>query len=149
MIRKQISALALLALLGSAQNAGAITILSGDVDGFGFTSPNDYENAQNGDPDTDGDGLIEAGEFLPDLDNDGHVQYYGNDQFDNREADEKSSAVGAQWTDISLEDYYNYPGTGWFGDSPADDVVFTFLFDVPEVGDADYGVNHFINFIFG
>lgn len=131
-------------LIGHSSSAYAISMLIGDVDGFGFYSPNTYENAQDGLPDVDGDGIIEPNEYLPDLDNDGHVWVNGHDEFDNRSASEAAATDGAQFTDISLEDYYN-----GFGDSPADDALFTFEFLVPELGDLDYGVDHFINFIFG
>ncbi len=144
MKRNLIAASSTLALMLASGQAGAVTMLIGDVDGFGFTNPNAYESAQNTNPDTDGDGIIEAGEYLPDLDNDGHVWVNGHDEFDNRSAAEASATNGAQWTDISLEDYaYS------FGDSPANNALFTFDFAVPVFGDSDYGVDHFINFIFG
>ncbi len=137
-----------MALLPST--AFSITSLIGDVDGFGFVNPNDsWESAQNTDPDTDGDGILEAGEFLPDIDNDGAVHVGGNDEFDNRSASEKAATTGAQWTDISLEDFYDYPGDGAFGDSPADDAQFTFSFTAPVSGDPDFGADHFINVLFG
>jgi len=134
-----------------ATNANAVTMLIGDVDGFGFTNPNIYENAQGGDPDTDGDGLIEPGEFLPDLDGDGKVHVTRSDEFDNRSASEASSTIGAQWTDVSLEDFYTDPSDQDpnFGDSPGDDAEFTFVFGVPVLGDSDFGVDHYINFVFG
>lgn len=122
----------------------AVQTLIGDVDGFGFVNPNQYESAQGGLPDTDGDGIIEAGEYLPDLDNDGHVHVSGHDEFDNRSAIEASATNGAQWTDISMEDLY-----GTFGDSPADDAFFHFEFTKPVLGDSDYGVDHYINVLFG
>jgi len=129
--------------------ANALTMLIGDADGFGFINPNQWESAQNTHPDADGDGIIEAGEYLPDLDNDGYVRVTGNDQFDNRSPAEKSSGTGAQWTDVSLEDNYDYPGDGSFGDSPADSAFFRFLFTAPISGHDDYGVDHYINLIFG
>lgn len=140
------TAVLLFTFLMLTQSASAVTMLIGDVDGFGFTNPNAYESAQNSDPDTDGDGIIEEGEFLPDLDNDGSSHVNGHDEFDNRSAAEAASTDGAQWTDISLEDYY-----GDFGDAPADDAFFTFdfNFDLPELGDSDYGVVHYINLLFG
>ena len=132
-----------LAVLSSA--ALGVTTLIGDVDGFGFVNPNaSWQSAQNTSPDTDGDGVIESGEYLPDLDNDGAVHVGGNDEFDNRSVSEQAATNGAQWTDISLEDYY-----GTFGDSPADDAFFNFTFAVPLSGDSDYGVDHYINVLFG
>lgn len=139
-----ITAVSFSAMMAASTQVGAVTMLIGDVDGFGFSNPNQYQSAQNTDPDTNGDGIIGAGEYLPDLDNDGHVWVNGNDQFDNRSSAEANATNGAQWTDISLEDFYN-----GFGDAPADDALFTFSFDVPTLGDVDFGVDHFINFIFG
>ena len=129
-----------------ANTASAVSILIGDVDGFGFTNPNQWESAQNTDPDTNGNGIIEEGEYLPDLDNDGHTWVFRHDEFDNRSSAEKNSIVGAQWTDISLENYYD-----GFGKSPADDAYFHFDFslDMPTLGDSDYGVAHYINLLFG
>jgi len=106
--------------------ASAITLLIGDVDGFGFASPNSYQNAQGGLPDTNGNGIIEPDEYLPDLDGNGHVHVGGHDEFDNRSVLEVASTQGAQWTDVSLERNY-----GSFGRHPADDVELTFDFTVP------------------
>ncbi len=132
-----------------AQAASAVTITIGDVDGFGFVNPNSWENAQGGSPDTNGNGIIEDGEFLPDLDDDGHVWVTGSDEFDNRSAAEIAATDGAQWTDVSLENYFDHNGAGTFGLHPADDALFTFTFTAPTLGDSDYGVDHFINLIFG
>ncbi len=68
----------------------------------------------------------------------------GQDEFDNRSGSEAAATNGAQWTDISLENGYN-----GFGDNPADDAFFTFNFVVPTLGAADYGVDHYINVLFG
>ena len=145
MKNKILNLLYVLSLLSVTTSASAITMLIGDVDGFGYTNPNTYNaSSGNGIPDTDGDGIIEAGEYLPDLDGDGYVWVNGADEFDNQSATESSSTNGAQWTDISLENNYND-----FGLNPADDALFIFEFDAPELGDSDYGVDHFINFILG
>jgi hypothetical protein len=113
----------------------AVSIINGDVDGFGFIDPNSlYDSAQGSFPDTDGDGIIEAGEFLPDLNDDGAVNTI--DTFDNRSIAESSSTLGAQWTDQSLV---------YQGSLPS----FTFNFSVPTIGDPDYEVDHYINLIFG
>lgn len=130
---------AALPLLTTSQ-AGAVTQLIGDIDGFGFApaglvratpAPHDQP------ADTDGDGIIEAGEFLPDLNQDGAVSGVP-DTFDHRSAAEAAATNGAQWTDRSLQ------GTG-----AADGATFTFTFTVPTLGMNDFGVDHFINFIFG
>jgi len=118
-------------------SVSAVTILIGDVDGFGFVNPNSYSNAQGGAPDTDGDGIIEAGEFLPDLAGVGAVNTL--DVFDNRSAAEMAATNGAQWTDRSLQAATTSPHLK----------SFTFSFAVPTLGDPDHGVDHFINLIFG
>jgi len=124
--------------------AFAVTLLIGDVDGFGFTSPDSYQSAQNGLADTNRNGIIEPGEYLPDLDGDGHVHVGGHDEFDNRLDWEKVGANGAKWTDVSLENRYN--GLGRY---PADNVEFIFDFIIPIQGQVDYGADHFINLVFG
>jgi len=139
-------------MLCIAVSASALTMLIGDVDGFGFDNPNAYNSAQGGLPDTDGDGIIEAGEFLPDLDGDGNTHVTRHDEFDNRSTAEKNSTVGAQWTDISLEDgYYDFDGNGVPDPFPADEAFFRFDFSssIPTLGDSDYGVAHYINLLFG
>ena len=82
----------------------AYTKTVGDIDGFGFNNPNNYQSAQGSDPDTNGNGIIEPGEFLPDQDSNGAVNVSGQDQFDNRSSTEKAASKGEQYTDISLQD---------------------------------------------
>ncbi len=134
-----------LVLLGVAP-AQAITQLVGDVDGFGINAasnpsyPGALRNA-NGDPvDTDGDGIIEAGEYLPDWNGSGVTAVSDGDLFDFRSAAEISAASGAQHTDhaISFEQ-----GTS------SDGRVFRFEFTVPAPGQPGHGDDHFINFVFG
>lgn len=135
-MKKIVYLISLVALvLMMVSHANAVTMTIGDVDGFGFINPNSlYESAQNTAPDTDGDGIIEPGEYLPDLNNDGHTNTH--DVFDNRSDAEKNSTNGAQWTDKSL--VYE-----------ADDAFFLFSFTPPSPGDTDYGVDHYINLVFG
>ena len=143
-MKKLLTASAFSCMMVASMQASAVTMLIGDVDGFGFVDPNaSYLSAQGTSPDTNGNGIIEAGEYLPDLDGDGGVWVNGTDEFDNRSTAEASATNGAQWTDISLENHYN-----GFGLNPADDALFTFNFAVPELGDIDFGVDHFINFVF-
>lgn len=118
--------------------AGAVTRLIGDVDGFGFAPTAGLLSASAQPADTDGDGLIELGEFLPDLNHDGLVAFNSGDTFDTRSMAEASAANGAQWTDCSVE-----------GPGAADGATFTFSFPVPAPGASDYGLDHFINFVFG
>lgn len=130
---------AALPLLASSP-AGAVTQLIGDIDGFGF-APAGLVRAtpapHNQPADTDGDGIIEAGEFLPDLNQDGTLAFGSQDTFDHRSAPEAAATNGAQWTDRSIE-----------GAGAADGATFTFTFTVPTLGMNDFGVDHFINFVF-
>jgi hypothetical protein len=128
-------------LCAAAGSAMAVKMTIGDIDGFGFESPNTYQSAQDTPPDSDGDGRIEPGEFLPDLDNSGGVNISSDDEFDNRSAAEAGASNGAQFTDISLQNDDFSP--------QADEAIFTFNFLVPSAGEPDYGIDHFINFIFG
>ena len=122
-------------------NVFAVSITIGDVDGFGFTDPSQYDSAQNANPDTDLDGIIEPGEFLPDLDDSGNVNVSSDDEFDNRSNFEKNESNGAQYTDISLQNN-NFS-------AQANEASFLFDFAVPQTGDNDFNVDHFINFVFG
>ena len=135
----------LLALVTAAllipTSAGAVTIVIGDPDGFGLQPTDGYfraDSAHTNPADVDGDGMIEAEEFLPDFNLNGSCAVGSGDSFDTRDADELASTVGAQYTDFALE-----------GGGAADGIEFVFTFDVPVEGDFDFGVLHYINFIFG
>jgi hypothetical protein len=126
-----------------APRAEAVTMMIGDADGFGYNVTTGLFAANGSLADTDGDGFLEVGEYLPDLNRDGVVATGSDDDFDFRSALELAATTGAQWTDIALStSHVSKPGL-------ADDALFTFDFIVPEVGDADYGVDHYINFVFG
>jgi len=119
--------------------ASAVTVVVGDPDGFGI-SPTDGLVAANGTPaDSDGDQIIEPGEYLPDWNQNGNTAVGSNDSFDFRSPAESSAGDGAQWTDYSVE------GPGGI----ADDAQFLFQFAVPAETAGDHGVTHFINFVFG
>lgn len=135
MKKKLLAGLVTGVMFGLVNNASAITMLIGDVDGFGFNNPNQYNSAQGTNPDTNGNGIIEAGEFLPNIA--GNSAVNTSDIFDNRDTSEINSAVGAEWTDQSL--------TG----SEPNNASFTFNFNTPTLGDADYNQDHFINFVIG
>lgn len=138
----RICALVLVANLGVVSSAGAVNQLIGDVDGFGTTPTTGLVRAtpapHTTPADTDGDGIIEPGEFLPDRNKDGSVASGSGDQFDSRSFAEMAAIDGAQLTDRS----FDQPGS-------ANLATFTFTFAVPVLGDADYGVDHYINFVFG
>ena len=139
---RSLTLLGLLTLpLLSASPASAITAIVGDPDGFGI-DPAGLMRA-SGDPhnqpaDSDGDGVIEAGEYLPDWDLNGNVAVGSNDSFDFRDAAELIGTDGSQWTDRSME-----PG------GASDGVEFHFTFPVPVSGDPGFETGHFVNFIFG
>jgi len=50
-----------------------LPLLIGDVDGFGYAPTAGLFSASGGPADTDGDGILEPGEFLPDLNRNGSV----------------------------------------------------------------------------
>jgi hypothetical protein len=122
--------------------AGAVTQQIGDIDGFGFAPTAGLVRAtaapHNQPADTDADGIIEPDEFLPDLNHDGLVAFNSGDSFNHRSAAEASAASGAQWTDRLIE-----------GVGAADGATFTFTFSPPAPGDADHGMDHFINLVVG
>ena len=128
---------------GSGRIGGTSVVrqLIGDIDGFGI-SPAGLVRASpyphNQPADVDGDGLIEAGEFLPDWNMNGSTAVGSNDDFDFRAADERAASNGAQYTDRSLTPR-----------GASDGITFTFTFPVPVPGDIDYGVDHYINLVFG
>lgn len=118
----------------------AVTQIVGDPDGFGI-QPVGLVRASSShtDPaDVDGDGIIEANEYLPDWNSNGNVAVSGGDDFDFRSAAEVAATSGAQWTDYAL-----------VGSSSAHGAAFVFSFSPPQVGDFDYDVPHYINFVFG
>lgn len=90
----------------------------GDLDGFGFASTGSLVRA-TGNPhttpaDTNGNGLLEVLEYLPDLNKNGIVATGQGDDFDNRAAAEIANTLvsgngftnlgstGAKWTDIAI-----------------------------------------------
>lgn len=153
-LRTVVSWIMLLLMVGFVGPARslAVTEIIGDVDGFGFAlplappaeGPNSAPDVtSDGSPDVDQNqnGLLEPGDYLPDLDNDGSVHVTRNDEFDNRSASELAAVNGAQWTDVALETG-NGPGR-------ADGALFTFDFSVPAFGEIGYEQDHFVNIIAG
>jgi len=129
-------------------NSYAVTVYIGDADGFGFTNlenyqaPNDYQDNEVATVDLNGNGILDMGDVLPDLNDNGMVGYKGNDNFDNRSYEEKNDLF-AMWTDISLSSSFtdNIPGL-------ADDASFKFYFTI-DPNDPYYGKNHYISFVYG
>ena len=116
----------------------AITVIVGDPDGFGI-DPTGLVRSNGVDPaDSDGDGIIEDGEYLPDWNTNGSVAVNSGDTFDFRDAAEQAATDGAQHTDRSME-----PG------GASHNIQFVFSFPVPGPGDPGFETGHFVNFIFG
>lgn len=138
---RSLGSIALAGSLLTAVPALAVTQIIGDVDGFGI-SPAGLVRATPSPhtvpADTDGDGTLEVGEFLPDWNKDGGTAVGSSDGFDFRSAAELAAVDGAQWTDHSI-----------LGSGSANGATLTFTFPVPVFGDIDFGVDHFINLIFG
>src|SRR3954466_15786316 len=111
---------AVMVLLFSASTAHAAPfslIRIGDVDGFGFLTPGLVRAtaAPHTTPaDTNLNGLLEAGEYLPDINKNGSVAVNSGDYFDNRSASEiadslvtgagfiNDGSTGSNETDLSL-----------------------------------------------
>lgn len=121
--------------------ASAATLLIGDVDNFGFTAP--FGNGPDGNPaDRNGDNRLTAGDTLPDINGNGSVASNSGDNYDNRSIGEQSDS-NARWTDVTLSNTFSGdPGN-------ANAASFVFNFTVPNPGDADFGVDHFINVVAG
>jgi hypothetical protein len=124
--------------LCAVTDAGATTIVIGDIDGFGFSPTTGLQRTGGSPADTDGDGILEPGEFLPDLNVNGTVDATSGDNFDYRSAGEITALNGAQFTDRSLT-----PAGATNG------ATFTFSFAVPLPGDLDFGVDHSVTLVFG
>ena len=127
-------------ILALPASSFAVTVVIGDPDGFGI-DPTGLMRAGDGtEPaDTDGDGILEPGEFLPDWNGDGTVATGSGDDFNMRDpAEAADGTYGAAWTDRS-----------WAGLGIADNATFRFVFDVPAEDQPDYGLPHYINFLFG
>lgn len=119
----------------------------GQADGFGFTDTSGLQRPTRdfgpGPADTDGDGLLEPTEFLPDLNGDGAVWYFlALDAFDNRDEAERtnrqvecvgclavaSKTQGSAWTNLALTP--NSPAPDWPDiNGPAIPNNPTFIFD--------------------
>jgi len=121
----------------------------GDVDGLGFENPpppNDAPKNVHGDrADTNGNGILEPGEWVVDINEDGAVQEGGGDDFDHRSMAEARGryvelgdrvfdlgSTGSDWTDMSISTSF----AGDFPDPEGPELpncgTFTFDFFVPD-----------------
>ena len=167
-----VSIAAMSMLYGAPALAGPFDLIRiGDRDGFGFTNTVSLIRATEAPhttpADTNGNGLLEPTEFLPDLDNTGRVANRARDNFDNRTTAEQANAgslagsgftdagsSGFMWTDIALSTSFNmtFPPPNTFPDSggPAlpNEPTFLFQFHVGS-GDIVSGSTLFFNLVVG
>lgn len=143
------------------------SIRIGDADGFGFVDTSALGRpvlgVGVGPADSNANGVLEPGEFLPDLNADGGVWYAGEDNFDNRsEAERKnkgfhcvgclsvgSAMRGSNWTDLSLSP--TAPANDWpdlNGPATPNSAAFVFDFTVG-AEDIAQGAQIFFNLVFG
>lgn len=159
-------------LSGSLALAAPFTLIRiGDRDGFGFTNTINLFRAtgapHNKPVDTNGNGLLEQTEFLPDLNLNGEVATGAGDDFNNRSADEQANTgplsgsgftdtgtTGFKWTDVTLSTSFNttFPTPNNFPDPSGpglpNEPSFLFKFHVGN-GDIVPGSTLFFNLIFG
>jgi hypothetical protein len=150
---------------GSRADATPFSLIRiGDVDGFGVNTAGKVRAtpAPHTTPaDTNSNGLLEVGEFLPDLNHDGAVALNSGDDFDNRSAAEVSDSVvtgsgftdlgssGSKWTDVALSQSStlpNFPDPA--GPGLPNEPSFIFNFNVGG-GDVDPLSTFFFNVLFG
>lgn len=141
----------------------------GDADGFGFSNTKGLVRADPFGPgparpaDTNGDGVLRQGEFMPDLNRDGQVAWFSRDEFDNRAPAESvdrnhqcrgciaihDGTRGSIWTDLALSsgaDGRNWPDAD--GPIPPNNATFVFEFTVAKDDLAPSSII-FFNLVFG
>jgi len=154
---------------GTADAQGFESIRLGDMDGFGFGLGAGLLNFQGDPVNVDSVDVLGPGppfaDFLPDLDQDGLVQDFQGDDFDNRTAPEitgtslggsgytDSGSNGSQFTDVSLSRSYDttFPVPNDFPAPPSidrNDTHLEFRFFVA-TGDITPGAPIFLNVVFG
>jgi hypothetical protein len=121
----------------------------GDADGFGFTDTKPLMRpvmgVGPGPADVNGNGMLEPGKFIPDLNGDGRAWVFGEDNWDNRSDDELadrnhgctgcrsvgSATKGSNWTDFSVsESFADRPWPDEGGPATPNNAVFIFDFTV-------------------
>lgn len=139
----------------------------GDADGFGFANTSQLVRAwpdrHDLPADSNGDGVLGEGEFLPDLNRDGGVAWASEDNFDNRSPEEAANraykcvgclsvgagTMGSDWTDLALS--ASAPDINWpdrDGPRPPNNALF--IFDFKVAGDSiARGSEIFFNLVFG
>jgi hypothetical protein len=108
----------------SAKAGGFTSIRIGDADGLGYGNAAGYKAANGGAANVDGKGVLAAGDYIPDLNQNKILATGQGDDFDNRSVEEKGKnyltgsgftdkgSSGSQFTDISLSTSYL---DHWFG----------------------------------
>lgn len=160
-----LSAAALLLAAGPAQAVPFESIRIGDQDGFGWTSTAGLVRAtpapHTTPADTNGNNLLQQGEYLPDINKNGTVATGSGDDWDNRSAAEVANAAqncvgctinagtaGSNWTDLTLST--SAPNVNWPDAAPAAPNNAVFVFDFTVLGsDIVAGSTIFFNMIFG
>ena len=89
-----------LCVYSAVGTAASLTVFYGDADGFGFTDTVGLTNSKGAPADTNGNGILEPGEFLPDLNPGNGVNPAGDDIFDNRQGDPTDTDVGVEISDV-------------------------------------------------
>lgn len=157
-----VSKIVVLSLALEGQAAVFTNIRIGDQDGFGYSPTAGLKAASGANADTNGNGLLEQTEFLPDLNLNGGTATGSGDDFDHRSAAEiantgglfgsgftDAGSSGFKWTDISLSTSFsgpNFPDPA--GPSAPNEPTFLFQFHVAG-GDIVSGSTIFFNLIFG
>lgn len=139
---KRITIVLVSVLLLTAVNANAVTSYIGDADGFGWGAGTGLLGADHKPVERNATGLLDSGDVLPDINQNNTVATGSGDDWDNRSGAEASDPY-AKWTDVTLSTS--------FGGRPglADNASFVFNFAVPELGDPDFGVDHYVNLVYG
>ena len=168
-LRKFACALLMLAFWvapAAAEGPAFSLIRIGDADGFGFAETDRLARPTfgigPGPADSNANGRLEPGEYLPDLNRDGGVWWRGGDNFDNRSAVEAAdtghrcdgcraigpATRGSNWTDLALSASATAPP--WPDlNGPALPNNATFVFDFTVARDAiTEGAQIFFNLVF-
>jgi hypothetical protein len=137
----------------------------GDRDGFGLGDGLGLLNFQGDAVNVDGAGILGPNDFLPDWNQDGLVQHFQGDDFDQRTSGEVGgtdvetdgfanvASTGAQFTDLSLSQSYDatFGTPNDFPDPPStdrNDALFIFEFTIP-ADQIDPCSDVFFNIVFG
>ncbi len=125
-------------VVSAGSSAFGVYTMIGDRDGFGYGAAAGLFDEKGQPADRNNNGILDAGDGLPDLNGDGKIATNKGDNFDHRSAAEMTG--DAKWTDVSLaKSYAGRPGL-------ANDASFTFTFDV--AGDPHFGKDHVFTLVY-